>query len=1308
MASEAVEAGLVRCDLMHRYSDHRSSTPTRERVCSSDNIECWDGGYNEPSNIASQDQSDCNVNSVNNDILWIGGDQSPPPLHIPSSPSTFFEVELDQVIVNEEDISPDVSYGGAWGPLPQGSPLPPLVESSPSGSSGVSSAASGDLFTLNGISQLNSNESQVLHNPISDPADSNSIPNFKDKGWKVLKTINKIKKAIRERDGDEGDFPQSDPSLLERAICHAKTKKECRDSNSSQSHLSDFRMKKIRILTSNIRGYHSKRESFQAIMTRENIDIAAICETFMSGNRYPELAGYTSYFRNRPRRAMGGIALLIRDELARYAVKVDEGKEENEFLIVKWTNCSPNLVIAVYYGNQKKVGVDQVKLHLSQLLVAVKKQMDLGCQVHVVGDFNVQLGDKVIPGNFPEPDPTGRIFSDQLELMGLEILNKRCSDPTTFIDRSGKDHRRSVLDLVISNRPDTISEFKTDNEDQEFTPYSVHMKKGVSSRTYADHFSITYNMETWWQERIEVKKEPIWNYKKLLGNVKYDLFTSNACNYLMHKIETEPDINVVHKSFCKVMTKGKFQSYGKRTVTVSQLKRINDDLVWRQRISDLDKLQKQYEDEKETNQIYKIRKNIIQGQRDRQNVAVEVDETGEVLEDLDEVLDHILHYNVVNMQKVEPSKQVEAIMKQKAAVIDLMLEDEKVQNFPSEIPWEVYLKVVKKVLTQKKSCFRDFIKAGRNFKFAVYKFLNRMYSKEEFPEVSSLTFLTKIWKRKGNQSKLKNNRFIHSKECYSKLLEKCVVEIIAHKLDEATPQLQAGSRKGRSTRDQLLKVIVMQKFQESGGKPLPILLVDVKSCFDRMVLEDVVYDTIEAGADLKATRVLKKFSDKTEIRLRGDPRNNGQGVGRHIRGTLGQGSNFAPPGIGLTTSKSLWSQFKDSSGILASLGQVVADPQSYVDDMATMPMNEQGLKEASRRIGAALEGISLNSHPEKTEVIISGRNQKATTMRENLIARPALMQGHPVKVVDSGMYLGMKISQQGHRDTVDLTVRHRIAKTWGRVAEIKNQINDARMSRLGWFRAGVQLIRSVIIPSLTYSSDVWVAMNKSTEKLIKDEYKSMIYVTLDITTHTKWTSVLADLQLPGIISVVDKLRVSYINHTLWGGGDSKLKEMLEEEHRLNPKNSLISMTDKICDLYKIPRVSETQIHRPIIKRQVKLMDEIETWIGNITSSATQNVGVERTRVSTNFFKLTKRETQALIAHNAGAFKLKTAWGNYHDIQACLAPMCDQLDEIEHIKRCPHYESKWKDSFDDDCKTLAKYFVAVDRERRRRWRGEVLF
>ena len=302
----------------------------------------------------------------------------------------------------------------------------------------------------------------------------------------------------------------------------------------------------------------------------------------------------------------------------------------------------------------------------------------------------------------------------------------------------------------------------------------------------------------------------------------------------------------------------------------------------------------------------------------------------------------------------------------------------------------------------------------------------------------------------------------------------------------------------------------------------------------------------------------------------------------------------------------------------------------------------------------------------------------------------------------------MKVSQEGHKDTIDLTARHRVAKAWGRVAEIKSNINDPRMMCIGWLKAGITMIRSMIIPSITYSGDVWISVNKGTEEYVKDEYKRMIYVILDIPVHTKWTSILADLNLPGILSVLDKLRINYLNHTVWGQGDELLRNMLLEEHEIAPKSSMLTLGDMICQKYNLPQVSSQQLDKAVVKRTIKLHDETEAWISNVRSSATQNVCFERTRASTNFYRLSKRESQGILAWNAGALKLKTAWGEYHENRTCLVPLCGEPDSLDHIKRCPFYDTKWEGTFTEDIKLLAKYLVDVDRERRRRWKGECLF
>ena len=103
-----------------------------------------------------------------------------------------------------------------------------------------------------------------------------------------------------------------------------------------------------------------------------------------------------------------------------------------------------------------------------------------------------------------------------------------------------------------------------------------------------------YDFEVMWKDRVKYKPETVWNYKKRLGDIRFDIFTSNSVNYLLRKVEEEPDINLVQKAFQGTLTKALFQSYGRRSITASKVTRINDDLVWRRRVSELDKLHEQF------------------------------------------------------------------------------------------------------------------------------------------------------------------------------------------------------------------------------------------------------------------------------------------------------------------------------------------------------------------------------------------------------------------------------------------------------------------------------------------------------------------------------------------------------------------------------------------------------------------------------------------------------------------------------------------------------------------------------------------
>ena len=184
-------------------------------------------------------------------------------------------------------------------------------------------------------------------------------------------------------------------------------------------------------------------------------------------------------------------------------MKVHTGAADIEFIVIKWTNCKPHFVMVVYYGQQSQVfRVDTIKLYIIQLLEVVKKQLDLGCHVNVTGDFNLWIGDRV-NGNHPNSSVIGGLFLDQVDALGLEILNSRSDIPIMFINKSKESHKKLVLDLVLSNQLDSISEFRTDEGDFLFTPYSVQMRRGKSSYTFADHMSIIYQVCRGWNMELQ-------------------------------------------------------------------------------------------------------------------------------------------------------------------------------------------------------------------------------------------------------------------------------------------------------------------------------------------------------------------------------------------------------------------------------------------------------------------------------------------------------------------------------------------------------------------------------------------------------------------------------------------------------------------------------------------------------------------------------------------------------------------------------------------------------------------------------------
>ena len=98
------------------------------------------------------------------------------------------------------------------------------------------------------------------------------------------------------------------------------------------------------------------------------------------------------------------------------------------------------------------------------------------------------------------------------------------------------------------------------------------------------------------------------------------------------------------------------------------------------------------------------------------------------------------------------------------------------QKSEEPIRWDEYLRVVKKVMTVNKNCYKDFTLAGPRWKTVMYSMFQRIYVSEDIPVKFKQTRLKKLYKKKGDKTKLSSYRFIHLRDWAGKMMEKLVLK----------------------------------------------------------------------------------------------------------------------------------------------------------------------------------------------------------------------------------------------------------------------------------------------------------------------------------------------------------------------------------------------------------------------------------------------------------------------------------------------------------------------------------------------------
>ena len=95
-----------------------------------------------------------------------------------------------------------------------------------------------------------------------------------------------------------------------------------------------------------------KKESIKEILEVEAPDVLLLNDTALKGNRKVKILKYFSYTKNRDK-AKGGVATVIKDNLKNNTIKVDEGRDGDEYIITRYDHVKPAMNIVNIYGEQE-------------------------------------------------------------------------------------------------------------------------------------------------------------------------------------------------------------------------------------------------------------------------------------------------------------------------------------------------------------------------------------------------------------------------------------------------------------------------------------------------------------------------------------------------------------------------------------------------------------------------------------------------------------------------------------------------------------------------------------------------------------------------------------------------------------------------------------------------------------------------------------------------------------------------------------------------------------------------------------------
>ena len=677
-------------------------------------------------------------------------------------------------------------------------------------------------------------------------------------------------------------------------------------------------------MLNNTRGYKSKEVMTKRIIDEEKPVLIALVETKLEEAENIDIDGYEVMRTDREGDG-GGVLIAYKNCLKHVTVCVSEyRKHDCEMNWHRIDNGTIKMRIGIIYMPQesrtKLAVLQEIYKEIETEIVAAISQGD---SLLIMGDMNCKVGN-IIPGNKEEITKGGRLLLKMIKKHGLGIVNadECCEGLWTRIEGD----QRSVIDYIMVLEEDMkLVQSMVVDEDKDITPYYNQSVDGDEyERIYTDHCTITMTMN------LTIQNETQQTYCKVLDKEGYVKFREQLKEERVSEIIDNRDIRKTYtiwndkilkiRDRCsrKVKIRKQWKVNRKLSVVKKRISRELRSAVDKNRIKTLKYMKKviseQIDEEEHKKKFIRIERTVAEikksggvnsntfwdvrkklTNRKKETAHAVIDENGEKKESPEEILTvySTWYKNLLSTRPAETDTE-----KQAEEVIDMVSRSMKAiasHQTPRKTTIEEVEAVVKKLNPKKakdSASWRNslILEGGEEMNTSLKNIVNQVDSQENIPdEWEKMEILAN--NKKGNKMLMNNKRGLFLTNNISKVYERVVKRRNDENFRKCITEWQTGGLKDRAPIDNTFLINSIIEQNNYLKKNTYLVLTDAEKCFDKLWLDDGIYELWRCGTDIRDCMMIRKLNEKAEVVVR-TPVGNTQPFTLH--NIVRQGSVYGP------------------------------------------------------------------------------------------------------------------------------------------------------------------------------------------------------------------------------------------------------------------------------------------------------------------------------------------------------------------------------------------------------------------------------